>query len=354
VSPDDLDPRSLFGPLVDNYATVTVQPDPLQAEVFTSDMIGVWWRQEFTFDDPDTVLGEGVIRQAAAMATSEAVALLACMRTLAPTAQGRALAEAAAAGLIDAGVAAPAWASSVGIVHASKCWYGTDVYDDAPVVLCSFVDSRDAHAMVVRIDNTVHGGGFAQDIDLIDDLPDVLSELRMEARTSRGTKRLSAISRAKARALIEKSLLRTDKLDIPVADTFARFRALALARCRAMPRPTPLPVPSAEERRTLVESLTARSTAPAVCAELLVDYSCDVDTGDPLRISPSKIENFLRRWAPDRPEMDKAAIAAMPEFMVDYVEWAAERRKLNREVVDRTKEKIVPYLAHFTDTYGAS
>jgi hypothetical protein len=73
-----------------------------------------------------------------------------------------------------------------------------------------------------------------------------------------------------------------------------------------------------------------------------------------LRISPSKIENFLRRWAPDRPELDKAAIAAMPESVVDYVEWAAERRKLSRDIVDRTKEKIVPYSTRFTETYGAS
>jgi hypothetical protein len=48
------------------------------------------------------------------------------------------------------------------------------------------------------------------------------------------------------------------------------------------------------------------------CARLIVDYGCDWDAGQPLRVSPAKMETFLLSWLPGHVVLKDDGKAAMP------------------------------------------
>ena len=111
---------------------------PLDAELMVSELLGTWWggrRGARRRADVEELVGEGMVSYAASQGSPAALALLsgiACLGTPRQAAQ----AERAALGLMDRGVARPAWAQHVGAVEAAECYINSDAYGDRDEVVC--------------------------------------------------------------------------------------------------------------------------------------------------------------------------------------------------------------------------
>ena len=138
--------------------------------------------------------------------------------------------------------------------------------------------------------------------------------------------------------MIEDGIAASDVTTDPELDEiYYGNRALALARCRAMPvRESAAVISEFDEaaRAALVSRFLNEVGGPlppgpaARLARLIVDYGCDRDSGQPLRVGPGKFSTFLADWVPDE---------ELPEEEQD----AADRRNRaeNRRAGERQRVK---------------
>lgn len=343
-----------FGPL----AKAT---DPLEAEVLASGLIGSWWKRLPPGENPEAVIGQGLIDHAARVATPQALALLRALAVVGATAAQRE-AAATATTLAAAGVAEPAWAAGIGRVRVGQCWRTADVYGDMASLLCVFSYGRRQHGLLALLDFN-HLDGWVKDLLVIDEPAAALRDLRKAAQTE-PLATLQQIDPAEARRLLQDGLAATDATWQPeVSEELRRFRALALARCRAMPkpeRPAEAPPELGEAKRdAIVEEFLASpharnlpgGDAPRLCARLLVDFGADYDGGKPLRVSPAKIERFLLDWVPAKVMLDDADRAAVPAVAIAWARWAGERTGLPDAAVDQLVEVATTCGGHFEEAY---
>ena len=70
------------------------------------------------------------------------------------------------------------------------------------------------------------------------------------------------------------------------------------------------------------EDLSDRGSASR-CADRIINYGCDKDFGRPLRMSPTKVEDFLLGWLPRKVMLSFAEQDAMPHVLAAWVRWAS-------------------------------
>lgn len=311
VSRTAADSQHVFGTAVREIAGSLAHTDALAAETVLSTLLGKC-QATTTLIDYATVAKQ-----------SDAMTLLHLLRTLAPERRDRDLAVERLAGLRGR---PPAWAKTLDAITVGECWRYQDLLGDSASVLCPFERDGEHHGLVVQL---VFGRAtWTKAIYLIDDPAAVLAGVREQVDAGGGALELSALAPARARALIEDGIAAGMRHDTAVDESFARYRLLALARCRAMPGPRRTPALPARRRDALVAEFLddngIRHTKAALrCARLIVDYGCDTDDGDPLRISPGKVAGMAARL---RRELDAEQRKILPTVLEAYLPWAGAKR----------------------------
>src|SRR6266702_5889181 len=354
--------EGLYAEMLRAFRALAKVIDPLEVEVFASDLVGAWWKQLPPGEDAEMVFGLGAVDYAARAGTREALALLRALAAVGVTAEQREAASTAAAALAAGGRAEPPWAGQIGRVRVGECWRLADVYGDQASLLVVFGYGRRRHGLVALVDFN-HLGGWVKDLFVTAEPARTLRELR-KAALSEPLARLEQVDPAAARGLLEDGLAATDATWQPeVSQELRQYRALALARCRAMPEPARSGEPDREigeaEREAIVAEFLASSQAGDLpdsdaarrCARLLVDFGADYDGGKPLRVSPAKVEGFLLDWVPAKVMLDEADRDAMPAVVTAWVRWAGERTGLPAEAVAELGEVAGDCGAHFAEVY---
>lgn len=350
----------LYRSIVDGFRPLAGTLDPFEVELFTSGLLGTLAKPEEVGHDADPDLLDGLVKYCRRTATPAAVAALHGLRVLATTAEVRDAATAATASLNRP---APVWAASIGTVDVVEAWKMADVYGDQADIMCVFGYGDRRHAVMVLVDFN-HLGGWVKDVFPVDEPDQVLAQMRVSVDESGGIAALKPIDPGEARRLIEKGFEATEMTWQPdVGDTYAEFRALALARTEALPDTAPPLVEpadvTADERERIVEEFLASDEAaklPSVesaryCARLVVDYGCDYDESQPMRVSPAKMENFLLGWLPRKVVLDGDDKAAMPAAVAAWTRWAAGRSHLPAVAVAEVVEVVEGVGEAFPDTY---
>jgi hypothetical protein len=352
----------LYAEMLRAFRPLAKVTDPLEVEVFTSELVGAWWQRLPPGEDPETVFGMGAVDHAARAGTREALALLRALAVVGVTAEQREAASTAAAAMAAAGVADPQWAGRLGRVRVGECWRLADVYGDQASLLMMFDYGRRRHGLVALMDFN-HLGGWVKDLFVTAEPARTLRELR-KAALSEPLARLERVDPAAARGLLEDGLAATDATWQPeVSQELRQYRALALARCRAMPEPPLAGEPDREmgeaEREAVVAEFLASAQAGDLpdgdaaryCARLLVDFGADYDDGKPLRVSPAKVEGFLLDWVPAKVMLADEDRDAMPAVAAAWVRWAGERTGLPAAALSELVEVASECGEHFGEVY---
>src|SRR5690348_7686902 len=365
---------------------------PLDAELMVSELLGTWWGQSSPRRgttprrrqaDVEELIGEGLVTYAAQQGSPAALALLSGVACLG-TARQASLAERAALGLMDMGVARPAWAEHVGAVKAADCYVNSGPLGDTDEVVCVFsYAGEEPHALVVVVD--YNKGGMATDGWVTSQVGKLL-QYCAEPPAGGGEAGAAGHGRAAGdastslvpvdprlvRRLLDSALALTDGTAGPaVSESFPAYHAFIRARIRTLPPParsTPAWLPGgaakrpawSKDRRAMVvaeflasdeaEDLSAL-TAASRCTDHIVDYGCDRDFGRPLRMSPAKAETFLLDWLPRRVVLSPAEQHAMPHVLAAWVRWTGAKAGLGPAAVGRALDAVYDSMGTFTRVY---
>ncbi len=335
--------------------------DPLEAELLVSDMLGTWWNLFLVDADPEVVFGEGLVAYAGRSRSPAAIALLCGIRALG-TDQQRRRAAAALARPARAGGSEPAWAGRIGAPQPTESWIYQDVYGDQTSVFLDYRGAGVPHGLIVLVDHTL--GGFAKDAIVTDDPDAVLAGIRREIDSPLAT--LRKITSGDARAILEPALAATDAaVDPPIDEDYRATRAFTHARVRALPEPAEPQLPVADippaDRAAIVKEFLASPQAKLLadrgaarrCVELIVDFGCDLDGGQPFRVSPAKTDIFLLGWLPSAVELAAAEQAMMPAAVSAWVRFAGQRAGLPTEALKELRQAAGELGAQFAAAYEA-
>jgi hypothetical protein len=128
---------------------------PIDAELWGSDMIGALSGADLAGTDVMTELTTALVPAVELKATPEALGLLRVLGAIGSP-ELRAAATAAAERVTASGVPDPDWASAIGSPAIGKCWHYSDVGGRQESVTVSFGYGSAEHAMSILID---HGKG---------------------------------------------------------------------------------------------------------------------------------------------------------------------------------------------------
>ena len=325
--------------------------DPLQAEMYVSELLGGWWGQYMVDADPEVVFGEAAVARAGTHRRAGALALLRCIAQMGTEPQ-RAGAEVAIAELAAQGVAEPPWTAVLGTGRVTSAWGYGDVTATRPAC-CWASNVRAEHGVVVLVDHTLDG--IAKDAFLTPEPSGVLSDIQSIAGPAVWVRELTPEAAAE---LLYPAFAASDAaLEPPVNEDFRWFRALAppACGCWALPRRAPPPVVAAARRRMIVNGFLGSDAgrelpeAARPCVELLVGFGCDVDPERPLRVSPAKIERFLADRLPGDPEPRPEVAEAMPATLRAWTRWAAEQTELPQEAAAELQAAVEEMLHALAD-----
>lgn len=345
--------------------------DPLDAELFVSEVLGTWWGQRLPDGDVEEVIGEALVDHAARSGDPEALALLTGIAELGTPGQ-RSKAASAARELAATGVRRPPWAQRIGRVRSGECWVSRDVYGDQDTIITTFRHEGpqdeagheagdEAHALIVLVDYNL--GGMAKDAWCTSKVETLLDRCRAEA-TDNSLMQLDPLDLARARAILEAALQETDRTaDPPVSKSFPTYHAFVRTRLQALPEGRKLPGPPhfGNDRRAAlaVEFLASPeaenlsdSTAAGRCADLIIDYGCAADLGRPLRVSPIKVELFLLDWLPRKVMLRNEDREAMPHVLAAWVRWRGRKAGLPQVGIGETLDAVWEASRRFDNTYG--
>ncbi len=338
-TPHTLD--ALLAEAVRSWQPLVTATDPLEAEVISSEFLDI-------VRSPDSVgtveLGRGlvfdVLQFAAGQGSPAAVALARGLAAIATTEEERAKARDVADALVASGLPDPAWARVIGRPSPGRSWIMSDAYGDASNVAIEFSYGEDRHLLLNLIDFSLLGG-WAKDIFVTWDPDETLGMLRSAAADSDGLVTVEEAEPSESAALVKKAVAAADALARTEPDgTFRSYRALALARCRLFPAtdgvgPSDGFVEISDgERSRLAADFLASAEArdlPAAagrCTRLIIEYGCAYDHGKPLRVSPTKMADFLHGWLPQQGMLDDEHRAALPAFARAWARWAAAQTAL--------------------------
>ena len=331
--------------------------DPLDAELWGSSMLGVFWRARDTLSldeigsDPAVTFGGPLIEAMGRIGGAEARLALAVIATVDEGELGLRSGEIRALLPEEPGEAVPAWVADLGeAVVTDAAVMRENVFDDAYTM---FLEARnrggEAHAVGVLIDNNL--GGMAKDILLVDSIDSVLEIVREHPQRD-GDVRLERIAPGVAAGKIRAAIELTDMTwDPPVSDDYADLRALALRRANETPGCV-VPaerseIPSAERDRLMAEFLSspegegfAPDSEEAYSASLAIDFCADYVDGRPLRWSPVVVELFMADWIPRKVLGDADLFARLPTALDAWVRFAGRKSNLPEWAITATCEAI--------------
>jgi len=244
----DFDPQQLIDELVAGAAGLLESEDPLDAEVMGAAFVSVGALAGEEFDE---ALVDGFIPQFEARASSQALAMLLAIASVAPGRAGKA-ASVAANRLVQAGVARPGWAGELDEpMTAIDCQRLSDTQGTASMLVCSFHRAGRSHAVVISVDHL--DCGAAGDILLLDTdhLPQALETMRASGRNSGLEITAETLDAAEFRWQVEEALDSRavhdsdvlpdeDMIDLPIDEDGPGYPALAVlmrARLNALPLP---------------------------------------------------------------------------------------------------------------------
>ena len=353
-------PDNLVRLLMTQAESLVDEDDPIQAELWCSDVLGAVWAA--TDGDPDAEETFTYAWLAAAQADGPdreaALCSLTALGTMAGSPGVRADAAAAADRLVRNGVHRPRWAEAVEPLTVGECWRYGDVFGDQETILCSFNRQDREHAMLVLVDYTL--GGLAKDVFFTDAVAGSIDDLRYEL-TGTPVAFLDPIEPAAARRRLEQAFLVTDELIDPrINDNLAPHRAMALARIRRLPAsPEETAAPSAPTApEALVEEFLAAGEAAGLpdaelarrWADLLVGRALERND-QPTRVGPGMLDEFLLVDVPDHAVLDAAAKRAMPAVLSAWTRWAGRRQGLSVVATDWLENALGEILEEFPEAY---
>jgi hypothetical protein len=166
--------------------------------------------------------------------------------------------------------------------------------------------------------------------------------------------------------MLQAALAATDGAeDPPVSDAFAARHALIRSRIRALPPPVVVRASRAKkqwsgERRALLaaeflssdeaEDLSDRQAASR-CADLIIDFGCEFDSGRPQRMSPVKVQNFMLAHLPRKVLLSVADQNAMPHVVDAWIRWSGRKRGLSELTVSMMLDTLYDSMATFSRIY---
>ncbi|MGW0229502.1 hypothetical protein ACWDWO_14395 [Actinopolymorpha singaporensis] len=339
---------------------LTALTSPLQAEGFVSSVIGTWWQL------PSQAFGPTLVAEARRAGDAGAVALLHGLAALAEP-RVAALARAALDGLDGLtsgdGQDTPAWAGSLGSAKVERCLAVTeDLGDNTQYILVCAYPDEEPHALVVLVDHNL--GGIAKDLWATDRAADLEAQARSTVAADPDLT-LTEIDPADAKIRLGEAFAATDEaVEPPLGESFRDLRAVLLSRLRTLPDggsvPEPPPWPDAR-RAALVEDFAASPEAAELSpadaegarafAKELVDFGCEYDGGQPLRVSPVKLEGFLLGWLPRTGLLDRRYVDAVPSVLQAWVRYAGRRNGLSTTSVDGVLAAVRAFVPRFAETY---
>jgi hypothetical protein len=165
--------------------------------------------------------------------------------------------------------------------------------------------------------------------------------------------------------MLQAALAATDAAeDPPVSDTFAARHAFIRARIRALPPapgrgPKPKRQWTTERRALLAAEFLASDEAEELsdlqaasrCADLIIDFGCDQDSGRPIRMSPAKVQNFMLGWLPRKVLLTVADQNAMPHVLAAWIRWTSRRRLLSEATIGQMLDTLFDSMSTFSRIY---
>ncbi|GAA3386435.1 hypothetical protein [Cryptosporangium minutisporangium] len=362
--PADALPENLVRLLFRQAAGLVDEDDPIQAELWCSDVLGAVWAA--TDGDPaaEETFADAWIAAAEALDDPDrpaALTALTALSRIAGSASARRAATVAADRIAATGVPRPRWAvpadGAADDVSAGECWRYGDVFGDQETVLCAFRRGSSEHAMLVLIDHTL--GGIAKDVFFTEAVASSLADLQYEL-ASTPFAFLEPIEPAAARRRLQQAFAITDGLVEPrVNEELAPHRALALARIRQLPPSigSIVPEPAVEPEALVEEFLAAPEAADLPDAELaarwaglLIDRAlAHADT--PARVGPGVLDELLLVDVPEHAVLDAAAKSAMPGVLAAWIRWAGRRQSLSEPAVAWLENALDEMLDEFSEAY---
>ncbi len=305
----DFDPQQLIDELIAGATDLVESEDPLDAEVVGAEFVSIGALAGEQFEE--ALIG-GFIPQFEARASSQALAMLLAIGSVAPGRAGKA-ASVAADRLIQAGTARPGWAAELGEpVTVGDCQRLDDTHGTASMLACSFHRAGRSHAVVISVDHA--DCGAAGDILLLDaaDLPKTLDMMRAAGRDSGFQITAQALDAAEFRWQVEKALDARavhdsddgpdeDVIDLPIDEPGPGYPALAVlvrARMNALPAPSKPAAPHADE-----DGRGVGLTALQMLAQLAGNAGSPFGAGAPIALRGRTAVAALppKRTKPNRP-----------------------------------------------------
>ena len=358
-------PNALFREMLHAARELLAVRSPLDAELMVSEMLGTWWAQRHHNAGGagvEQLVGEGLVKYAAGQRSPAALALLSGIACLGTPRQAVA-AERAAIELMDSGVKAPGWADHLGAVTPAECYVNPDEWGDQDEIICVFsYAGEEPHALVSMVD--YNADGMIRD-GWVTSRVDKLLEPCRQASADRGDDGFKQIDPPQARKVLQAALDTTDAAENPpVSESFASYHAFIRARVRALPpaagRGLRVRRPWSRERRALLaaeflasdeaEDLSDRQAASR-CADRVIDFGCEQDSGRPLRMSPVKVQNFMLSWLPRKVMLSSADQDAMLHVLAAWVRWAGRKRGLSESAVAQTLDTVFDSMSTFSRVY---
>jgi hypothetical protein len=327
--------------------------DPLEAELWASELVGTWSSLPLIDGDPHRVFGEALIRGVRRRRSPEALAVLLALAAVGPPR----LAEKAhrvAREHQAAGMRAPAWAAQAGRAVAVDAWIAGDPCGDQDVVFVAFRHGkRPAHTLVALIDHNLEGA--VKDAFMAGPPRAVLGDWNRRSELE-----AEPVSVAYAAGMLALGIqARANWVDPPSSPEYRQVEALLMAwlhRVGAETTQTSTPDPvslTGEERVALIADFVAApeavglSEAAGFIASCLVDYRCDYGDGDPLRWSPALVEVCLGDWFPRKITADEKTMAAVPGTMRAWLRYVARRCGTDEVVAAETLAAVDEVEAAF-------
>jgi hypothetical protein len=235
---DDPDIERLFAPIEPSQAFGVVLSEaqevlshihePVDAELWGSDMIGALSGAANDMADVMTVLTTSLVPAAEQAATPEALALLRIFGAIGSP-ELRSAATAAAERVTALDVPDPDWAAIIGSPAVGECWHYGDVGGRQESVTMSFAYGNSEHALSVLID---HGNGGRIKDAWVGDAAGLLDKTWLAAESDPLIV-FETIDAADARERLERAVSAGESPEKPdEADDLAAHRALLHARLR--------------------------------------------------------------------------------------------------------------------------
>jgi hypothetical protein len=356
--PPSLEPRlppldSLIKPVLRGGGELLELDDPLVAEGWASQLLGVWFKvpipplDRFEFEKQIRV---EAVEAAERVGSPETLAVLRALAAMSPDPIAP-MANEAAQRIAARGVPDPSWVAELGHAEFLDVWRLDDPYGDQDGYYFTFCHpGREPHMLMALIDKNI--GGIVKDASCGTPLGDI----RAKAAALPEIRTADAEPGPAAAAIICAIEIGDQYLDNDWTDGFKKVRALLLARMSAMD-PPPLPDPdeplNGAERQVLVKEFVASSDLPdhelaRSLASTFIDYACDyTPDSDPLRWSPIAIECFLLGWLPRKVILDVGEIRAVPAVLKAWVQFALERRGLPDRLIEIATASVDPLMKEF-------